>query len=265
VGFSGSPIFHIYQSHKVKQKGTFYHMYYILKQNVNWSIEMLLEEGAAALRKFIGIEFGLIFSQDELLIIKKSPGKGIVGQLIEKLIGLPNSPKTLDFDDGEMKTNQSNRDGSPAETMFITQILSQIDHILAKQPFSQTSLFKKSRNMLLVPIYKSKSVPVEKWMILPPIHVDLKDIKWRQLVVDFEEDYLKICDGLNNEILSSPDGFIHTTNGKFIQVRSKDSKPYSPIYSKKYGKYVSNKNHAFYFQKSFMKHLQESSLDYPFY
>ena len=225
---------------------------------------MLLKEGYTALRKFVGKEFRVVFTHNELLSIQKSTNKGIVGQLLEKSIGLPNSPRTLDFDDGELKSNQSNRDGSPDQTIFITQILSQIDHILAKQPFSQTSLYVKTRNMLLVPIYKSKSVPVEEWMLCPPIHVDLKDAKWGQLAADIENDYWKICDGLNYEIVSSPDGFIHTTNGKFVQVRSKDSKPYSPIYSTKYGKYVSNKNHAFYFQKSLMSYLQQISPDYPF-
>jgi DNA mismatch repair protein MutH len=38
-----------------------------------------------------------------------------------------------------------------------------------------------------------------------------------------------------------------------VQVRSKDSKPYHPIYSNHYGRYISNKNHALYFMKSFMK------------
>jgi len=224
---------------------------------------VLLKDGHAALRKFVGKEFRFIFTQNELLTIKKSQNKGIVGQLLERSIGLPNSSRTLDFSDGELKSNQSKRDGSPAETIFITQILSQIDHILAKQPFSQTSLSKKTRNMLLVPIYKSKSVPVGKWMLLPPIHVDLNKPKWSQLAADIGGDYLDICNGLNHHVVSSSDGFIHTTNGKYVQVRSKDSKPYSPIYSKKYQRYISNKNHAFYFQKSFMKYLQQISPDYP--
>ena len=42
------------------------------------------------------------------------------------------------------------------------------------------------------------------------------------------------------------------TNGNHIQVRSKDSKPYHPIYSTTYRRNVSDKNHAFYFQKQFV-------------
>jgi DNA mismatch repair protein MutH len=225
---------------------------------------MLLKDGATALKEFVGKKFRYIFTQEELLTIKNSQNKGIVGQLMEKSIGLPNSSRTLDFDDGELKTNQSKCDGSPGETIFITQILSQIDHILDKQSFAQTSLFKKTRNMLLVPIYKSKLVPVEEWMLLPPIHVDLNKPKWNQLAADIANDYWEISDGLNSHVISSSDGFIHTTNGKYVQVRSKDSKPYSPIFSKKYGRHISNKNHAFYFRKSLMKDLQQTSSDYPF-
>ena len=58
--------------------------------------------------------------------------------------------------------------------------------------------------------------------------------------------------GKLEHIETSKDGLIHTSNGTHIQIRSKDSKPYHPIYSHKYGRYVSNKNHAFYFQKQFV-------------
>ena len=101
-------------------------------------------------------------------------------------------------------------------------------------------------------------------MLLPPIHVDLNKPTWSQLAADIANDYWKISDGLNSHVISSHDGFIHTTNGKYIQVRSKDSKPYSPIFSKKHGRHISNKNHAFYFRKSLMKELQQISPDYPF-
>lgn len=83
-----------------------------------------------------------------------------------------------------------------------------------------------------------------------------------------ENDFVKYCgtakqladDGVfkkpDYHIENSPDGFIHTSNGTHIQVRSKDARDasgsYHPIYSRVYGRYVSNKNHAFYFQKQFV-------------
>ena len=63
---------------------------------------------------------------------------------------------------------------------------------------------------------------------------------------------------LKEHIETSRDGFIHTSNGTHIQVRSKDSKPYHPIYSARYGREVSNKNHAFYFQKQFVYDVRKA-------
>jgi len=45
---------------------------------------MLLKDGANALKKFVGKEFRYIFTEEELLTIKNSQNKGIVGQLMEK-------------------------------------------------------------------------------------------------------------------------------------------------------------------------------------
>lgn len=86
--------------------------------------------------------------------------------------------------------------------------------------------------------------------------------------LDFEDGELKTnkCDSRGNpketvfitqissviDELICYDGFVHTSNGKHIQVRSKDSMPYHPIYSNIYGREVSDKNHAFYFQKQFV-------------
>lgn len=61
----------------------------------------------------------------------------------------------------------------------------------------------------------------------------------------------------------SKDKQLHTSSGKYIQIRTKDSKPYHPIYSKEYNSYISKKNFAFYFKKDFMIDLLKKSDDYP--
>ncbi len=179
--------------------------------------------------------------------------KGKAGQLLEITIGLGLSNTTLDFEDGELKTNKCDKNGTPKETMFITQTSNIIDDLLSKKNFYHTKIYEKIKNLLYVPI--SKDGNPNKWMYLPCIHVDLSLPKFQILKNQLEEDYYCICDQLNNHILNSNDGFIHTSNGKYIQIRSKDSKPYSPIYSANYKKYISNKNHAFYFKKDFMKYI----------
>ena len=62
---------------------------------------------------------------------------------------------------------------------------------------------------------------------------------------------------MNNQLSASKSTMLHTVNGRFIQIRTKDSKPYTPIYSQKYGRIISDKNRAFYFKKEFMYYIKE--------
>jgi len=57
---------------------------------------------------------------------------------------------------------------------------------------------------------------------------------------------------------------VRSRTSSTLQVRAKDSRPYHPIFSTTYGRYVSNKNYAFYFKKDFAKYLQTLSPHYPF-
>lgn len=96
-------------------------------------------------------------------------------------------------------------------------------------------------------------------MFLPSIHIDLNQPQYKQLFNIWSKDYDSICQQLIDHIEKSSDGFIHTSNGSHIQVCSKDSKPYHPIYSEIYKRNVSNKNHAFYFQKQFVYDIKALS------
>ena len=221
---------------------------------------MLLERAKELLQPFTGTAFGDIFQPEEMVDLKTD--KGIVGKLLEKSLGLANTSYTLDFEDGELKTNKCLPNGYPRETMFITQISSKIDDILDREPFEQTVLWNKIKNLLYVPVCKEGSTP--QWMFLPPIHVDLTTPDFEDMKDQLEQDYYSIAGQLKKHIETSADGFIHTSNGRLIQIRSKDAQPYHPIYSQRYGRYVSNKNHAFYFKKDFMKALQSLSPYYPF-
>lgn len=181
--------------------------------------------------------------------------KGKTGQILELTIGLHLSNTTLDFEDGELKTNKCDRYGNPKETMFITQTASMIDEILEKRPFESTKLYKKLQNILYVPI--SKDGEPSQWMYLPCIQVDLSQPKYHSLAKQLEKDYYTICNTMNEQLSISPTATLHTASGKFIQVRTKDSQPYHPIYSHKYGREISDKNRAFYFKKEFMKYIVE--------
>lgn len=212
---------------------------------------MKLNEGKIALEELKGKLFGDVFNEEQLEGIIRAKGKS--GQILELAIGLKNTSYTLDFEDGELKTNKCASTGKPLETMFITQINSIMDELLSGLKFEDSKLYKKISNLLYVPI--SKEGNPKDWFILDVIHINLHEDKHKELLEQLEKDYYLICSQLKKHIETSKDGFIHTSNGKYIQIRSKDSKPYRPIYSDLYEREVSNKNHAFYFKKDFMNYL----------
>ncbi|MFR1709457.1 MAG: MutH/Sau3AI family endonuclease [Clostridium sp.] len=212
---------------------------------------MKLKDAVMYLEELKGRKFEDIFSEEQLKDIIKNKGKS--GQIIELAIGLKNTNVTLDFEDGELKTNKCDNKSKPLETMFITQISTMIDDLLKGKNFEECKVFKKISNLLYVPICKVGEP--KEWFIIDAININLNEDKHKKLKAQLEEDYYSICKQLKEHIETSNDGFIHTSNGKYIQIRSKDSKPYFSIYSKVYDRYISNKNHAFYFKKEFMKYI----------
>lgn len=215
--------------------------------------EMKLKEAQEKIIKLCNIPFSEIFTEDDFETIIKNKGK--TGQLLELALGKKLDSFNIDFEDGELKSNKCDATGRPLETVFITQIASVIDELLQKRKFEETHLYEKINNMLYVPVCKVGNP--HTWMFLDAVHIDLTDKRFSSLLNIWREDYYSICEQLKNHIETQKDGFIHTSNGTHIQVRSKDSKPYHPIYSNTYGRYVSNKNHAFYFQKQFVYDILE--------
>lgn len=209
---------------------------------------MKLKEAQEKIIKLCNIPFSEIFNEADFETIKRNKGK--TGQLLELALGKKLDSFNIDFEDGELKSNKCDQNGTPLETVFITQISSVIDELLEEKKFEETHLYEKISNMLYVPVCKVGDP--HDWMFLDAIHIDLSDDRFSSLLAIWRDDYYRICKQLKNHIETSADGFIHTSNGRHIQIRSKDSKPYHPIYSSTYGRYVSNKNHAFYFQRQFV-------------
>lgn len=216
---------------------------------------MKLKEAQVKIEPLCGRSFGELFTEDDLKTIKINKGK--TGQLLELALGKKLDSSNIDFEDGELKSNKCDRTGKPKETVFITQIASIIDDLIEQRPFEETHLFEKINNMLYVSVCKEGEP--EDWMFLDAIHIDLSKPEFAPLLSIWRDDYYSICNQLKEHIETSVDGFIHTSNGTHIQVRSKDSKPYHPIFSKVYDRNVSNKNHAFYFQKQFVYDIRKAN------
>ena len=140
--------------------------------------------------------------------------------------------------------------------MFISQISQRIDDLINQIPFKESWIFKKIRNMLYLPVVKINPDP-RKWYFLPCYHINLN--QQPELYRLLEEDFRNITNQINTNLEKNKD-MLHTTSGKYIQIRTKDAKPYNAIYSKKLKRYVSDKNFAFYFKKEFMLKVQELNL-----
>ena len=180
--------------------------------------------------------------------------KGNVGQLLLRYLGLPLDSARRDFEDGELKTNKADRNGMPVETMFITQISEVFDGLVSVPSVSweRSSLHEKISNLVFLPVVKDAEF-VADWYFVRVIHV--KSGPGTALFEVLKKEYESICRGLVEHIEVGRDGMLHTTNGPagYIQVRTKDSKPYHPIYSRRHGRYISDKNFSFYFMKKFME------------
>lgn len=214
---------------------------------------MKLTQAKEKINKLANIPFKDYLSEEQFNDAMLNINKGKTGQLLEMAIGLKLSNTILDFEDGELKTNKCTRSGRPLETMFITQITSMIDELLECNNFEKTKLYKKFKHILYVPI--SKDGPASEWMFLPSIEIDLSLSKYSVAARQLKEDYYFICNLMNEQLSVSSNATLHTASGKFIQIRTKDYKPYHPIYSQKYKRYISDKNRAFYFKKDFMEYI----------
>ena len=222
---------------------------------------MKIEEAFPILPNLYNVKFGILKNHPNLKepidLTKLKGNKGFAGQFLEKLLLLNLSNSALDFENGELKTNKSKPDGSPMETMAITQIGTQFDDLFYNdKSFHETHLYHKIESILYVPAVKG--VNEEDWYFLPAHYLDLKDNDALKKILD--NDFEVIRSKVHAMMDNPDDGMLHTANGQYMQIRTKDSKPYSPIYSKKLGRYVSNKGFAFYFKKEFMQAIQDDVL-----
>lgn len=199
------------------------------------------------------VPFSKLFEKKYIDVVNK----GRVGQLLEILLGLQNTNSLTDFVDGELKTNKAYPNGLPLETMFITQISSQVDELLNRKPFEESKLYQKIKSLLYVPVVKEG--PSSEWYFKKPIYINFDNDEY--IYQQLKKDYYSIIDQMHEHIMK--DGNLHTSNGEMLQIRTKDSKPYFPIYSETYNKQISNKNFAFYFKKEFMKYHLMKSEHYP--
>ena len=119
---------------------------------------MKLIEAQKRIEKLAYIPFKEYLTEEQFNNIVVNKGK--TGQILELTIGLQLSNTTLDFEDGELKTNKCNKLGIPAETMFITQ-----PHLLLLNYYLSSSLKKVSYIKKSIECYMFASTKKERLRI----------------------------------------------------------------------------------------------------
>ena len=210
------------------------------------------------LDKYANIPFGTLFA-DKLNSNKAN--KGRTGQWVEERAGIKASSRLLDCEDGELKTFPKNDKGNPKETVAITQISKHINDLYAGQKYEDSHLYEKTSKICFTPIVKADK-DVRNWYIEKSFFYDANDPKFAQINADLEADYYYICRKIREYVDSGKN--IHTISGKYLQIRTKDTRDkngnYHPLYIEEVARYVSNKNYAFFFKKKFMIDVEAIAL-----
>ena len=179
--------------------------------------------------------------------------KGKSGQLLEQiLLKLKLTSDLLDFTDGELKSVEWRiKDFSPDQTMAITMVNTHIDDFLSDISFEESYLYQKIRNFILLPtIKKSKSGTANKllpenWYFSHPYHVCADMPQYKEFYDQLKKDYYTI----RSKIIKTLDngGYLETTNGKYLQIRTKGSGKNTICFSSIYNRNINKSGAAYCF------------------
>jgi DNA mismatch repair protein MutH len=224
---------------------------------------MKINEAYSYITPLVGTKFGEIFNEEEL--IKNSTNKGLIGQLIEKsILGLKLSNKALDFEDGELKSHACRYNDTPAETISVCQIQEIIDDLLAPNAdYTLSKPYLKMKNMLIIgKADRDKGATRadpdrSKWFIshsfiasdTNPAYENF----YKQVLKDLKDIFSQIREAIEK------DEEVSTTNGKYIQVRTKGAGKGKDkgIFSKLFNKKIANKTYAVYIKLDGVKELMK--------
>ena len=169
---------------------------------------------------------------------KPRKNKGVRGQLLELALGIPNSSKLTDMVDGELKSF------TKGEPIAVTQLKHTLPQIFDKTPFPQTKIGIKLQQTLYVGFDRQNNF-LGTTTLTPdsnPKHYEL-----------LQNDYDFIANCIRQSFYNKSE--LNTINGLngLLQIRTKDSKPYHPIYYKT--QMLKNKGMAFYLTGRFAKSI----------
>lgn len=200
---------------------------------------------AQAERRFeelAGVPFARLL--DERTLGRMQRNKGGSGHAIERLLGVPGGSAALDCADGELKTYRCDVDGFPVETVAVTRT-TDVDVLLARRPFAATRLYRKLRRSLFLGVWKESDDPGE-WRVAIAFRLDARPgTDWYDRL---ERSYDHVIEQLRRRLLDG--GEFATVSAELLQMRVRDSRPYTPLRSRRLGRRVCDKGVGFYLQRA---------------
>jgi len=223
---------------------------------------MYLNEALSIIQNIPGIHFDILFEKYPDIFKNFDINKGKTGQILQKyILGLDLDSKRLDFIDGELKTIGWYKSRNlPKETMDITKLNEDLDDFLLGTPYKESHVYQKMKNVILVPAMgyansssSSRFNPKDRYF-LAPIHINENMLQYKEFYEQLEKDYYTIQQTLVNELDNG--GYIHTINGKYLQIRPHDSIKkivFSKVYNRIITKDELSYTYGFYLKKDGIK------------
>ncbi len=181
--------------------------------------------------------------------------KGGSGSALERLVGVPASTRRLDLEDGELKSFRCDRDGDPLESVAVCQIGARVDEWLELPPFERTPVHAKLARVLLFGVCKESPTPAG-WCVVLALEMDARP--GRYWFAELERSYRDVM-ARWMRALSAEEPF-RTITSDALQLRVRDSRPYTPVVSARLGREISNKNIGFYLTRAFVRRLVQEAL-----
>lgn len=204
--------------------------------------------------------FSANFSKEQLY--KNTANKGLIGCLLEDAVGLERSSETLDFVDGELKSQGLTAKGMPKETLNITMINQEFDNYIIESFNPRNCHAYKKLQTFIYCGYEASTSARENWRIKKLYLISENDPIFAEFYKQFREDLKHIASKMR-EIAFSEDKKLETISGKFFQLRTKgQGHGKGAIKSKLANRQVSDSSYAFYMTIDGIKYLMEVAENY---
>ena len=217
-----------------------------------------------AIEEVSGVRLGDILTPVELAVLPGSSdlNRTMVDRVLVELTGhgLAEAPE---FDE-VLKTYKALADGSAEQTSSFVTIGHFIDDLAAGVAIELTPLFRRLVDVVLVPVFHDDG-PADEWCVYSPTEFAVTDPVFRPEATRLDAEYRLVCERLSEDydrLESDPGAIIKegtTSVARFLQIRTKDAKPYHPMLSSRLGIEVSDKTYGFYLTTGFLDHVRALS------